>query len=90
MSLSSEQDLLHPVLLIDSIVELLHSAAAVMGRIQEQARGDGYEDMYCKGYASGVEFSKEKVEQMFEQWKARVWSDEMDAEDMRRAKESYK
>ena len=85
MSLSSEQDLLHPYLLRD----VLEDAIRTMNALLEKYRGDGYEDRYCQGYRDGVAFSKEKVEQMWEEFRGMMWSNTRDNDDYQRAIESY-
>ena len=85
MSLSSEQDLLHPYLLRD----VLEDAIRTMNALLEKYRGDGFEDMYCKGYRDGVVFSKEKVDEMWSEFKGLLWSEMKDNEDMASALEEY-
>ena len=57
-----------------------------MNALLEKYRGDGFEDMYCTSYRDGVAFSKDKVELMWEQWKARAWSNNLDERDYENAK----
>ena len=79
----SESDILHPYLLRDVLEDAIKQMEILLQKYNEGADAE-----YYKGYKSGIEFSKEKVEQMWEQWKARTWSDGIDERDFELAKES--
>ena len=84
-SMSTEADVLHLYLLRD----MLGDAIRTMNELLEKYRGEGFDDMYCKGYRDGVVFSKEKAELMWENWKAKSWSDGIDERDLQNAKAEH-
>lgn len=82
--MSGEQKLLHPYLLKDVLEDAIKQMEIVL-----QKYNANIDATYYMGYKHGIEFSKEKVDEMWEEFKARLWSDMKDEDDMARAIEEY-